>query len=58
MTTLQELHNAIETFSEISNKYQTKPTKAESKRLRAAINEFKKNATSYKQLLLEADKAK
>ena len=58
MTTLQDLNNAIETLSEISNKYQTKPTKAESKRLRAAINEFKKSATAYKQLLLEADKTK
>ena len=58
MTTLHDLNTAIETLNEISNKYQTKPTKAESKRFRAAINEFKKSATTYKQLLLEADKTK
>ena len=58
MTTLQDLNSAVQTLSAIAAAYETKPTKAESKRFRAAINEFKKNATSYKQLLLEADKAK
>lgn len=58
MTTLQDLNSAIKTLLDIATKYESKPTKAESKRFRAAINEFKKSATTYKQLLLEADKAK
>ena len=58
MITLQDLNSAVKTLLDIATKYESKPTKAESKRFRAAINEFKKNATSYKQLLLEADKTK
>jgi len=38
-------------------KYENKPTKAESARIRKTLGEIKKNVTSVRAELLEADKA-
>lgn len=56
MTNYNIIIELANTLVDQSEAYATKPTKAESARLRKTINEIKKLATPAKQDLLNADK--
>ena len=56
--TLQNLFTTVATLQESVNKYQTKPTKTESKRIRKQLTELRKAVPAFKQTLMEADNAK
>lgn len=57
---MQNYNEAVElakTLVKQSESYTNRPTKAESKRMRATMSAFKKIATEAKRDLMEADKA-
>lgn len=55
--TLQDLFTTVATLQKSVDKYQTKPTKAESKRIRMQLTQLRKVVPAFKTALMEADKA-
>lgn len=56
MTNYQKAIELATTLKEQADAYENRPTKAESKRMRATLGELKKIVTPAKQDLLAADK--
>jgi hypothetical protein len=56
MQNFNQIVSLADTLTAQAENYSTRPTKAESKRMRDTINDMKKLATSAKQDLLTADK--
>ena len=57
MTELTTIKQELETALEQINSYETKPTKAESARIRKTLGEIKKQVTGVRAALVAADKA-
>lgn len=57
MNELQSIKQALETVVAQITAYETKPTKAESKRIRTTLGAIKKQVTGVRAALVEADKA-
>jgi len=55
--TYKELKDELQRGVELVNELDAKWTKANSKRLRALLNELKKSTTAIKQELMDTDKA-
>jgi len=57
MIELSNIKSLLESALEQINKYQAKPTKAESARIRATLGSIKKQVTGVRAALVEAGKA-
>lgn len=57
MTNFNSLMQAVTNLSQLNLLYQVKPTKADSKRMRLAINSIQKLAVEAKRDLIAADNA-
>lgn len=55
MQNLQELKEELELFLESVESYESKPTKAESKRIRDRLLTLKKNAPTMRAYMIELD---
>lgn len=57
MAELTQIKQELSVALELINNYETKPTKAESARIRKALGEIKKQVTGVRAALVAADKA-